>query len=172
MSRRSRGPRRRFRAGGDAGFGARLRDRTPVLVSAAPAALDLPTLMSCAIADRLARFDEAVVQPAARRLLGAPVIRIEHFGTFACRMESDGRRRLSEHASGKAIDVAGFVLADGRRIRVVDDRRRRDQRGAFLRDVARRACGYFSVVLTPGSDAAHRSHVHLDIGPYRLCGAP
>jgi hypothetical protein len=39
----------------------------------------------------------------------------------------------------------------------------------FLRHLARRACDYFSVVLTPDSDADHHDHIHLDIGPDRRC---
>jgi hypothetical protein len=35
--------------------------------------------------------------------------------------------------------------------------------------VARAACGYFSVVLTPDSNADHFNHMHFDLGPDRLC---
>jgi hypothetical protein len=37
------------------------------------------------------------------------------------------------------------------------------------------ACGWFTTVLGPGSDAAHADHLHLDIQPhgssnrYRIC---
>jgi hypothetical protein len=39
----------------------------------------------------------------------------------------------------------------------------------FLRALAERACAYFNVVLTPETDRYHYNHLHLDIGPYRLC---
>ena len=39
----------------------------------------------------------------------------------------------------------------------------------FLHHVARNACRYFSVVLTPDSNRDHYNHFHLDIGPGRVC---
>ena len=54
--------------------------------------------------------------PAAERHFGLPVQRIEHFGSYACRNvygRPDATR--SRHATAEAFDVAGFVLADGRR---------------------------------------------------------
>ena len=41
----------------------------------------------------------------------------------------------------------------------------------FLRALAKRACDYFNVVLTPDSDKFHYNHLHLDIGRWRLCQA-
>jgi hypothetical protein len=75
---------------------------------------------------------------------------------------------MSEHATGRAIDLAGFELADGSRVSVKDDWDE-GQRGRFLREIATRACAYFSVVLTPETDRHHRDHLHLDVGPWRAC---
>jgi hypothetical protein len=36
--------------------------------------------------------------------------------------------------------------------------------------VAQGACKIFSVVMTPNRNAEHHDHLHLDIGPYKLCG--
>jgi hypothetical protein len=79
-------------------------------------------------------------------------------------------RRTSLHASARAIDIAGFRLADGSDVRVGRDWFAADGRGRFLRAAARAACGHFSVVLTPDHDRDHRDHLHFDIGPWRLCG--
>lgn len=128
--------------------------------------------MSCALAERLDDFEREAVGPLALRYFGRPVTRIDHFGAFACRRESTGRNRLSQHALGNAIDIGGFELADGTTVTVAADWRAPGPRRAFLRELARRACSYFSVVLTPSSNAAHRDHLHLDIGPYRLCSVP
>jgi hypothetical protein len=130
-----------------------------------------PAVMSCALAERLDAFERDEVQAAALRLLGQPIARIRHFGAYACRREASGRDRLSQHALGNAIDIAGFVLADGSEVTVAADWRSAGSRGAFLREVAQRACRYFSVVLTPSSNAVHHDHIHLDIGPYRACDA-
>ena len=110
------------------------------------------------------------MQPLARRLLGAPVVRIDHFGSFACRTiggEAGGRR--SEHARANAFDVAGFVLANGRAVRVARDWNAAGPPGRFLREVHAGACRFWNVVLGPDYNAAHRDHVHLDRGAFRAC---
>ena len=51
--------------------------------------------------------------------LGSEVVRIEHLGTVNCRRIGGGDKgNWSEHATGNAIDISAFVLADGRRITV------------------------------------------------------
>jgi hypothetical protein len=86
--------------------------------------------------------------------------------------------RLSEHAFGNAVDVAGFTLVDGRRIDFVHDWKRTDsQEAAFLHEVHAGACQYFTTVLGPGADVFHYNHIHLDLanhgstdtGPRRIC---
>lgn len=75
--------------------------------------------LSCRSAVALALWEAHVLQPAARAHLGAPVARIEHFGSYACRnVYTRKDAPLSRHATADAIDIAGFVLANGRRIRV------------------------------------------------------
>ena len=63
---------------------------------------------------------------------------------------------------------AGF-LSDGTRIDVEKDWTDGGPRGRFLHAVALGACRYFSVVLTPATNGLHHDHLHLDIGPDRLC---
>ena len=131
--------------------------------------LSRPAVMDCALAETLAAFETRILIPAARFHLGTGIDRIEHVGTYACRGRSGDRARLSEHAFGRAIDIAGFRLQDGRRITVVRHWRDPGPAGRFIRDVATGACGVFSVVLGPGSDRFHQDHLHLDIGPDRYC---
>lgn len=82
-----------------------------------------PFMLTCGAAVALARWERHVLQPAAHAHLGAPVVRIEHLGSYACRRiaGSTGAGRLSEHAHANALDVAGFILADGRRVSVLSD---------------------------------------------------
>jgi hypothetical protein len=75
----------------------------------------------------------------------------------------------SQHAIANAVDIAGFVLADGRRIAVKGNWHADTAEGRFLRDVHRRACAYFRVVLGPDHNAAHHNHFHLDRGPLSRC---
>jgi hypothetical protein len=141
---------------------------TAVRVTRVDAGLNHPAVMSCALASRLDDFEREVVQPLAAAELGRRVVRINHLGSFSCRAVN-GTGRLSEHATGRAIDVAGFRLSDGSTVSVEHDWNERGPKRLFLHRLARRACSYFSVVLTPDSNAEHYDHIHLDIGPDRLC---
>jgi hypothetical protein len=104
------------------------------------------------------------VDRAARQILGSPVVRIETMGSYACRNVA-GTERRSAHARAEAIDVAGFALADGRRIVL-----KRDWNGGdaatreFLRVVHKSACKRFGTVLGPEYNAAHEDHFHLEGG--------
>lgn len=140
-----------------------------VALSQARSAIEPAATMSCPLALRLAEFDERVIQPAAQRHFGRPVALVRQIGAYSCRMRTGGGR-LSEHASGRAIDIAGFEIEGGPRIAVKRDWRDPGPRGAFLREVALAACQWFSVVLTPNHDVWHADHLHFDLGRYGLCG--
>lgn len=132
-------------------------------------ALNQPATMSCALASRIDDFERAVMQRIAVDDLGKYVTRIDHLGAYSCRRSTGVRNRLSEHSFGLAIDISGFRLADGTVISVERDWWAPGPRRDFLHHLARSACGYFSVVLTPSSDRDHFNHMHFDIGPERLC---
>ena len=141
---------------------------TAVRVNRIEAGLNHPVVMSCALASRLDDFEREVVQPLAAAELGQRVVRINHLGSFSCRA-IQGSSNLSQHALGRAFDIAGFRLSDGTTVSVEHDWSEPGPKRLFLRHLARRACSYFSVVLTPDSNAEHYDHIHLDIGPERLC---
>lgn len=118
---------------------------------------------SCPVAAGLALWEWHVVQPAALRHFGTRVAAIDHYGSYSCRRiygRSEGA--WSEHASANAVDVAGFRLADGRRITVLGDWNGTGARGRFLREVRDGACRLFATTLSPDYNAAHRDHLHLD----------
>lgn len=141
----------------------------PVKVSQIEAPFSRPAVMSCLLADRLALFEHSAVQKLAMQDLGHAVVRIDHLGAYACRANTGRRDRLSEHAYGLAIDISGFRLSDGETVSIERDWSQPGPRGVFLHQLAHAACGYFSVVLTPDSNADHFNHFHLDLGPDRLC---
>lgn len=127
-------------------------------------------LLSCPAAASLALWERHVLQPQAQLWLGAPVRRVEHFGSYACRNvygREAGRR--SQHATAEAFDIAGFVLQDGRRITVARDWQGDGTAARFLHAVHGGACGLFDGVLGPRYNAAHADHFHFDRGPYRIC---
>lgn len=141
----------------------------PVRVSRIEAPFSRPVVMSCLLADRFALFEHSAAQRLAIQDLGYPIARIDHLGAYSCRASTGRHDRLSEHAYGQAIDISGFRLADGETISVERDWSRPGPQSAFLHHLARAACGYFSVVLTPDSNADHFNHFHFDLGPDRLC---
>lgn len=125
---------------------------------------------TCPLAAAWAMFEVHGLQQTARQHLGQEVMRIEHYGTYACRNlyhRETGRR--SEHATANAIDIAGFVLRDGSRVTLSGDWNGNPKRAAFLRAVRDEACRFFDVVLSPDYNEAHRDHLHLDMGRYRSC---
>jgi hypothetical protein len=127
-----------------------------------PLAPDTPAV-TCPVAAALEIWRRDSVAPAARRIMGSELARIEHLGAFSCRRMyggSDGP--WSEHATANAIDIAAFVLRDGTRISVLKDWNGDGAKARFLRAVREGACGSFATVLSPDYNAAHADHFHLD----------
>jgi hypothetical protein len=129
-----------------------------------------PFMLSCRSALSLTLWERHILQPVSRAYFDVPVTRIEHYGSYACR-NIYGRKDapLSRHATADALDIAGFVLANGRRVSVERDWRGSDAEALFLHDVHRGACRVFDSVLGPEYNAAHRNHLHLDRGGGRVC---
>ncbi|MGH8174782.1 MAG: extensin family protein [Steroidobacter sp.] len=126
--------------------------------------------LSCRAAVSLALWERHVLQPAAQAHFGLPVTRIEHFGSYACRnVYGRSNATRSRHATAEAFDIAGFILADGARIRVISDWKAEGAASRFLHDVRDGACRFFDGVLSPDYNEAHRDHFHFDRGPYRVC---
>lgn len=118
---------------------------------------------SCPVVAALKLWEWQVVQPAAQRIYGQPVASLRHFGSYSCRrMYGRSAGDFSEHATADAIDIAAFVLADGRQISVLNDWDGKARDAEFLRAVRDGACDLFSTVLSPDYNKAHRDHFHLD----------
>jgi len=146
---------------GQAGEGECLRPDRLVLPDA-PLSPARP-VSTCAVATGFELWLRNSVQPAAEALLGSPVMRVEHLGTYSCRQIAGSRSGAwSQHATGNALDVAAFVLEDGRRISVRGDWSGGGEEAVFLRRVRDGACGVFGTVLSPDYNAAHADHFHLD----------
>lgn len=125
--------------------------------------------VTCPTAEALSGWARFGVDRAARQILGSPLRRIETMGSYACRNVAGSAKR-SAHARAEAVDVAAFILEDGRRISVLDDwnggsREKRE----FLRIVQQSACKRFGTVLSPEYNAAHRDHLHLEWGSSSFC---
>ena len=125
--------------------------------------------LQCGMAESFSSWirDEVVQRLAP---LKSPLRAVVEEDSYECR----GRNRVvgakvSEHGKGNAIDVRGFVLADGRKFVLTDVNEPKDLRLSLQES----ACGRFTTVLGPGSDSYHEQHIHLDVlerhNGYRIC---
>ncbi|MWV28562.1 extensin [Erythrobacter sp. GH3-10] len=117
--------------------------------------------VTCAVSAAFAAWARYGVDRAAQQVFGSPLATIQTMGSFNCRNVA-GTARRSAHASADAIDIGGFVLADGRRISVADGWSGSTQEREFLRLIQRSACRRFDTVLSPDYNSAHRDHLHLE----------
>jgi hypothetical protein len=120
-------------------------------------------MMTCGLAARVVMWTRQSVEPAAREILKTDVTQIDHFGVYACRRVNNQQEgRPSAHARADAIDVAGFRLANGKRITVLADWPRQTPEAQFLRRVREDACRTFGTVLSPEYNKLHENHLHLE----------
>jgi len=117
--------------------------------------------MACPVAAGLSVWEWNIVQPAARRLLGSSVVAIHHYRSYNCRHIA-GEKAWSEHATADAIDIAGFRLANGKRITIAGDWKGNGPEATFLHETRNGACKLFATTLSPDYNAAHWNHLHLD----------
>ena len=138
------------------------RERMPVTTGAV--AVQPTATLACPIVSALDTWFASGVQPAALKWFGVQVAEIRQISAFSCRgMNGQAGARISEHAFGNALDIASFMLADGRKITVKDGWRGSPEEQGFLRDVHASACQQFTTVLAPGSNAFHYDHIHVDL---------
>jgi hypothetical protein len=134
---------------------------------------DAPVL-DCRFADRLGQWASDLVIPVVFGGLGTELKAVRTGPGFKCRNRNHASSgKLSAHATGLAVDVAGFALAKGDHLLVTEAT---DQaKVGVLRTLRTGACGWFTTILGPGTDAAHATHWHLDIMKhgssdyYRIC---
>ena len=138
-------------------------------------ALIPPGTMRCQTAVNLARWTRDVVVPMLKKAQPAEKLAaVDQASAYICRKRNGASTgKISEHARGTAIDIAGFTFQSGKTFTIAPREEEPTLNGAFQRSIAAAACLYFSTVLDPGSDAAHETHLHLDTlkrkGGYRYC---
>lgn len=160
---------------------------------------DPPATIACDLAASFARWAETGLQPLAKGHFDRRITRLRVGGGHECRRRNRSMAGpLSEHSTGRALDIFGFVLegeavaepvktggtpsprttrpSDGAagQLAISVEKPAGPPQLAFLEAVRQSACGAFTTVLGPGSDAAHANHLHLDIqarrsGASRFC---
>jgi len=149
--------------GGPGGCGI---DQAVRVGSVSGVSLSTHAVMDCTTAKTLKSWVDGGMKPAVGRR-GGGVSQIRVVAHYACRNRNNqAGGKLSEHAKGRAIDIAGFTLRDGTKISVLEGwNTQRD--GAVLRQMHAKACGPFGTVLGPNANRFHRDHFHFDTARYR-----
>ncbi|MET0528445.1 MAG: extensin family protein [Microvirga sp.] len=158
------------------------RIETPVRLKAVPVPARTETavrltdqpILACRFAGPLGRWIGDLVAPLVAGIKGAELKAVRTGPGFECRNRNGAAvGKLSAHAQGLAIDIAGFELVNGSTLRIKPEAGAApDPALAALRTAG---CGWFTTILGPGSDEAHHDHLHVDIQQhgssdrYRIC---
>lgn len=131
-------------------------------------------LVDCRLAEPLALWIGRVVAPVLAESFSSSLRTVRTGPGFECRnRNNETAGKMSAHAIGFALDISGFELANGKALSIGSTGEPVVQEA--LQTVRTAACGWFTTVLGPGSDAAHEDHLHVDIQPhgangrYRIC---
>jgi hypothetical protein len=82
--------------------------------------IDPPATVTCAVAASVEAWLSKTVQPKARALIGAPVVKLSNASSYVCRNRYNGTdTKLSEHALANALDVSEFVFESGKKVTVL-----------------------------------------------------
>ena len=139
------------------------------------ATIDLPDrpILDCAFASTFTEFAQNLMAPLATAMLGSGIVALAT-GGYRCsspiRLPSGNP---NPHAKGIAIDLSAITLADRRRIAIGHEANPAE--ALFARTMRQAACGWFTTVLGPGTNAAHAEHFHFDVlrhgasDNYRIC---
>jgi hypothetical protein len=155
--------------------------RSPLIVSAVVVnggrvELTGAPVLNCRMAEELAEWANTL-DAYSRAALGSGLAQILTGTAYQCRARNNqSGGPYSEHAFGNAIDITGVVLENGTRLALPEGWvPAEDGAGRFLRFAHDAACGQFTTVLGPETNALHRDHLHLDLGchgqscTYLLC---
>ncbi|MDH4439577.1 MAG: extensin family protein [Rhizobium sp.] len=129
-------------------------------------ALEPEATIRCETALNLARMTRDMLIPAAARAFPerAKLSGISQASGYVCRNRNSAEDgKISEHAYGNAIDIAGLTFGKEKVPVMIAKQDDGSAEAAFQRALNAVACLYFTTVLSPGSDATHQDHLHLDV---------
>lgn len=125
-----------------------------------------PPTVSCEMARALSAWFDSALVPLARGALDRELASLRVGGGHECRRRNrQAQTPMSEHATGRALDIFAFQLDEERqsKLEVSVEKPEGLVQTRFLDAVRQSACGAFMTALGPGSDAAHANHLHVDI---------
>jgi len=119
-------------------------------------------LIDCQLAEPLAHWLGEVVAPVLAANFASPLKAVRTGPGYECRNRNhESKGKISAHASGLALDISGFELANGRVLSLGSGTDAVPEE--VLLTIRTAGCGWFMTILGPGSDVAHANHLHLDI---------
>ena len=134
-----------------------------------------PTL-GCVFARQFTSFVRNAAAPLTFAYLRAKLTAIDTGAGLVCRTRYNAPgEKISEHAKGDAIDVTAFRLENGKALTVKDASASGEIDGVWIKTIRATGCGYFTTILGPGSNEAHKDHLHFDYEMrggnynYRIC---
>ncbi|MFC6489263.1 extensin family protein [Nitratireductor sp. GCM10026969] len=135
----------------------------PLKVTTLAPDIDLqpPAVINCRTARAAARLFQNAGMAAAERHFDARISAVNQASGYVCR-RINGSKNISQHAFGNALDVAAIVLTEGRTVNI----QKHDAGSAeakFQKEIRNAACGIFTTVLGPGTNADHGDHFHFDM---------
>jgi len=133
-----------------------------------------PPTVSCDMARAVSLWLDTSLQPLARGAFDRELTALRVGGGHECRRRNrQTQGQLSEHATGRALDIFAFQLGEEKQggTAVSVERPNGLEQARFLDAVRQSACGAFMTVLGPGSDAAHANHIHVDIQQRRAASS-
>jgi hypothetical protein len=136
------------------------------------AKIDMPghPILDCAFALTFTEFAQDLMAPLAAAILGSGIVALD---TGGYRCSSPIRLPSGNPNPHFAIDLSAITLADRRRIAIGHEANSAE--ALFVRTMRQAACGWFTTVLGPGTNAAHAEHFHFDVlrhgtsDNYRIC---
>jgi hypothetical protein len=124
-----------------------------MVTSVAGVRLSQAATVDCSIAKALNAWVDDVAQPA----FDGKLVEMTIAAHYICRSRNNVKgAKISEHGKGRAIDISGFILSNGKILTVEGNYNK------LLRRIYKAACGFFSTTLGPGSDGYHEDHFHFD----------
>jgi hypothetical protein len=147
-------------------------------VNALGSSIQLPEgpLFNCKFALQFSKWLKESGSPILTAQLGSPIKKISTGPGYECRgRNGDSSAKISEHGFGNAVDITTLGMQDGRTLNVEEAINPNAANSGVWHGLRASACGYFTTVLGPGSNAAHAKHFHFDMGVhgksgnYRIC---
>ncbi len=151
---------------GGCGIAAPLRLEAIALTDDAKVTLMPAAIMRASLASALAAWVRDDLAPAIAP--GDRLASIEGTGAYECRSRDRiTGAKLSEHATGNALDLDAFRTENGKLFAVASSKDDSNEVKTFRALMKKTACLRFATVLGPGADLYHEGHLHIDLAVRR-----